>query len=167
MTKFFRVPTKICENILLDILKGVCEEPWRNDTNSPKQGQHNITKFTFIHLQNNSQTKTMLCLFQPNSAPQNNPYRGPLMVIYKKDFDVMLHLEAEWPSKQNILIADTLGRTRPGSAGIGWTVARKSSVGGFMFVQGARHSANLYLIHNMHSICRLRKLIINFSRKYL
>jgi len=41
------------------------------------------------------------------------------MVIYKKDFDVMLHLEAEWPSKQNILIADTLGRTRPGSAGIG------------------------------------------------
>jgi len=25
MTKFFRFPTKICENILLDILKGVCE----------------------------------------------------------------------------------------------------------------------------------------------
>jgi len=30
------------------------------------------------------------------------------MVIYKKVFDVMLHLEAEWPSKQNILIADTI-----------------------------------------------------------
>jgi len=26
MTKVFRVPTKICENILLDILLGVCEE---------------------------------------------------------------------------------------------------------------------------------------------
>jgi len=30
------------------------------------------------------------------------------MVIYmKKNFDVMLHLEAEWPSKQNVIIADT------------------------------------------------------------
>jgi len=64
VTKFFRVPTKICENIPLDILKGVCEEPWRNDTNSPKQWKHNITKFTFIHLENNAQTKTMLCLLQ-------------------------------------------------------------------------------------------------------
>jgi len=26
---------------------------------------------------------------------------APLMVNYKKVFDVMLHLEAEWPSKQN------------------------------------------------------------------
>jgi len=26
-----------------------------------------------------------------------NAYRGPLIVIYKKVFDVMLHLEAEWP----------------------------------------------------------------------
>jgi len=40
MTKFFRVPTKICDNMLLDILKGVCEEHWRNDTNSPKQWKH-------------------------------------------------------------------------------------------------------------------------------
>jgi len=24
-----------------------------------------------------------------------------LMVIYKKGLDIMLHLEAEWPSKQN------------------------------------------------------------------
>jgi len=30
------------------------------------------------------------------------------MVIYKNVFDVMLHLEAEWPSKQNILTADTI-----------------------------------------------------------
>jgi len=30
------------------------------------------------------------------------------MVIYLKKFDVMLHLEAEWPSKHNILIADTI-----------------------------------------------------------
>jgi len=36
-----------------------------------------------------------------------SPTLGPLMVIYKKSY-VMLHLEAEWPSKQNILIADTV-----------------------------------------------------------
>jgi len=31
------------------------------------------------------------------------------MVIYKKNvFDFMLHLEAEWPSKRKILIADTI-----------------------------------------------------------
>jgi len=30
------------------------------------------------------------------------------MVIYKNVFDVMLHLQVEWPSKQNILIADTM-----------------------------------------------------------
>jgi len=29
-------------------------------------------------------------------------------VIYKKLFDVMLHLEAEWPSKQNNLISNTI-----------------------------------------------------------
>jgi len=29
------------------------------------------------------------------------------MVIYKKSY-VMLHLETEWTSKQNILIADTI-----------------------------------------------------------
>jgi len=51
------------------------------------------------------------------------------------------------------------------SVDMGRTVARKSSVGVFfMFVQGARHSENLYSIHNMNSICRLCKLII--SRKY-
>jgi len=43
-----RVPHQIAPT--LDILKGVCEEPWRNDTNSPKQWKRNITKFTFIHL---------------------------------------------------------------------------------------------------------------------
>jgi len=31
------------------------------------------------------------------------------MVIYKKNiFDVMLHLDAKGPSKQNILMADTI-----------------------------------------------------------
>jgi len=30
------------------------------------------------------------------------------MVIYKKKFDAMLYLKAEWTSKQNILIADTI-----------------------------------------------------------
>jgi len=35
------------------------------------------------------------------------------MVIYKKSY-VMLHLEAAWTSKQNILIADTiLAEPRP------------------------------------------------------
>jgi len=33
--------------------------------------------------------------------------RAPLMVIYKKSY-VMLNIEAEWTSKQNILIADTI-----------------------------------------------------------
>jgi len=32
---------------------------------------------------------------------------APLMVIYKKSY-VMPHLEAEWTSMQNILIADTI-----------------------------------------------------------
>jgi len=31
-----------------------------------------------------------------------------------------------------------------------------------MFVQGVRHSENLFLIHNMNSICRLCKLIKYF-----
>jgi len=30
-----------------------------------------------------------------------------------------------------------------------------------MFVQGTRPSENLYLIHNLNSICRLSKLILN------
>jgi len=34
------------------------------------------------------------------------------MVFYKKKY-VMLHLEIEWPSKQNVLIADTIS-TEPG-----------------------------------------------------
>ena len=50
-------------------------------------------------------------------------------------------------------------RMPPVSAGQGRTIARMSSVGGFMFVQGARHSENVCLIHNMHSNCRLCKLI--------
>ena len=71
MTNFFRVPTKICENILFNTLKGICEKPWRNDTNSPKQWKHNITKFTFIHLENSAQTKTMFCLFQKKTCTIN------------------------------------------------------------------------------------------------
>jgi len=47
------------------------------------------------------------------------------------------------------------------SADLGRAVARKSSTGAFIFVQGAGHSENLFLIHNMNSICRLCKLIIN------
>jgi len=33
--------------------------------------------------------------------------RAPLMVIYEKSY-VVLHLEAEWTSKQNIINADTI-----------------------------------------------------------
>jgi len=32
---------------------------------------------------------------------------APLMVFYKKSY-VMLHLQPEWPSKKNILVADTI-----------------------------------------------------------
>jgi len=39
-------------------------------------------------------------------CPTKNAYKGPLMVIHK--IFVMLHFEAEWTSKQNILIADTI-----------------------------------------------------------
>jgi len=39
-------------------------------------------------------------------CPSRNAYRGPPNGDLV--FDVMLHLEAEWPSKQNILIADTI-----------------------------------------------------------
>jgi len=43
----------------------------------------------------------------PTLAHPQNACRGPLIVICKKRY-VMLHLEAEWPSKQNILIAETI-----------------------------------------------------------
>jgi len=49
----------------------------------------------------------MQCRISPTLPPPQNAYRGPLMVICKKTY-VMLHLEAEWPSKQNILIAETI-----------------------------------------------------------
>jgi len=42
-------------------------------------------------------------LFPPKCL--QGPANGDLQ---KNVFDVMLHLEAEWPSKQNILIADTI-----------------------------------------------------------
>ena len=45
--------------------------------------------------------------YQPNFVqPQMLP-RVPKWWFIKKSY-VMLHLEAEWPSKQNILIADTI-----------------------------------------------------------
>jgi len=57
-------------------------------------------------------------------------------------------------------------RMPPMSAGLGRTVARKSSIGGLhVCARGARHSENLYLIHNMKSICRLCKIIINIFPK--
>jgi len=44
---------------------------------------------------------------QPNAGPSKMFTRAPLMVVYKKSY-VMLHLEAEWTSKENILIADII-----------------------------------------------------------
>ena len=54
-----------------------------------------------------------------------------------------------------------LPRMTPVCAGIGRTVARKSSIGALLFVKGTRHPENVYVIHNMNRICRLFKLIIN------
>ena len=45
--------------------------------------------------------------YQPNFAPPHKMLTDTLMVICEKTY-VMLHLEAEWPSKQNILIPDTI-----------------------------------------------------------
>jgi len=129
----------------------------------------------------------------------------------------MLHLEAEWTSKQNILIADTIlaepgpwtgfkvwgeytclggkyfysyrmfktiflsttkfggahkkcgGKVPPNAPPCLRARAEPSPeslpLGAFMFVEGARHSENLFLIHNMNSICILCKLIINILSK--
>jgi len=48
----------------------------------------------------------MQCRISPTLASTQNAYKGPQMVIYKSF--VMLHFEAEWTSKQSILIADTI-----------------------------------------------------------
>jgi len=52
------------------------------------------------------------CLDAGRSRPTLSPPNAdkePLMVIYiKSQKNVMLHLEDVWPSKQNILIADTI-----------------------------------------------------------
>jgi len=45
--------------------------------------------------------------YQPNSRPPKMLTEAPLMVIYKKMFDIMLHLEAEWSSKQNTILAES------------------------------------------------------------
>jgi len=47
------------------------------------------------------------CRISPTLPPPKLLTRAPLMVIYKKSY-VMLNIEAEWTSKQNILIADTI-----------------------------------------------------------
>jgi len=45
------------------------------------------------------------CHISPTLAPPEKLTGAPLMVIYKK---VTLHFGTEWPSNQNILIADTI-----------------------------------------------------------
>ena len=44
---------------------------------------------------------------QPNSDPPKKWIQGPLVVIRKKSY-VMLHLEAAWPSKENILSVEII-----------------------------------------------------------
>jgi len=46
------------------------------------------------------------CRINPALGPPKC-LQGPLMMICEKSY-VMLHLEAEWPSKQNIIIAETI-----------------------------------------------------------
>jgi len=61
-----------------------------------------------------SEHSDVQCCSSPTEPPSKNAYRGTLTVMCKKKFDDMLHLAAEWSSKQNILIADTIfGRIRP------------------------------------------------------
>jgi len=47
------------------------------------------------------------CRISPTLDPPQSAYKSPLMVIYKKVFDVMLHLEASWLS-ENTLIAGAI-----------------------------------------------------------
>jgi len=47
------------------------------------------------------------CSVSAQLCPPQMLRRAHLMVIYKKSY-VMLHLETEWISKQNILIADAV-----------------------------------------------------------
>ena len=54
-------------------------------------------------------------------------------------------------------ILGELAPNAPMSAGLGRNIARKSSIGRLHVCGGARHSENLYLIHNMNSICTLCK----------
>ena len=48
----------------------------------------------------------------PNSEPPWNAHRGPVVVVYKKVFDVMLHLEAEWPFEIYVNCRHNFVRTR-------------------------------------------------------
>jgi len=58
------------------------------------------------HLNSNVKPCTQ-CRISPTLGSPQNAYRGPLMVVYKK-VNVMLHLEVQWTSKQNIVIAETI-----------------------------------------------------------
>jgi len=60
-------------------------------------------KSTTVHTHSISQ-----CRNSPTPSPPKCLQGHPLMMIYKKMFDIMLYLEAKWPSKQNILIEDTI-----------------------------------------------------------
>jgi len=53
------------------------------------------------------------------------------------------------------------------SADLGEPSPESLPLGAFTFVQRARHSENLFFIHNMNSICRLCKLNINFPTNAL
>jgi len=61
----------------------------------------------------------------------------------------MAHSEAKWPSQQNITIIFSYFIIFSSTCRHIFcrNVARKSSFGGFMFVQGTRHSEHLQWIH--------------------
>jgi len=82
-------------------------ECWPNACESDKSKKFNATESMWFK---GASSAVAAQLWAPPKCLQ-----PPLMVIYKKKFfDVMLHLEAEWPLKENILTADTiLAEPRP------------------------------------------------------
>ena len=68
----------------------------------------NMTPFKKSLILTSKSIRSGQCRSSPSLAAPKMLTGAPLMVIYKNVFDVMLHLEVEWPSKQNILIPDTI-----------------------------------------------------------
>jgi len=96
------------------------------------------------------------------------PYSGFKVWWGKIHFREKIFLSLSYVSKKNFSVhnkiwgAQIFGVTSPECPPYLRAWAEPSPgghpLGAFVFVQGARHSENLYLIHNMDSICRLCKL---------